>query len=229
MSRGVRCVRLRAAFVALGIYVSIGVSIATADPTQRNTSATSPAGKGSDSLREIAARLSDAPVIRGRFEQRRQLAGFATTLVSKGDFVLAREHGLAWNTREPVASSLVITPMQLVVRGADGQVQQRMVADDQPAMRILGESMVALLRGDFSSLLPRFTVEARKTGKDGWALTLTPTDSGIRRAFTRIDIAGDRFVRSIRMDEAGGDTTQIRMIDPSASAPLTAAEAQRFE
>ncbi|WP_223851447.1 MULTISPECIES: outer membrane lipoprotein carrier protein LolA [Cupriavidus] len=186
-------------------------------------------GKGPDTLHDITARLSDAPVIRGRFEQRRQLAGFATPLVSKGDFVLAREHGLAWTTREPVASSLVVTPTQLVVRGADGQVQQRMAADNQPAMRILGESMVALLRGDFSSLLPRFSVDARKTGKDGWALTLTPTDAGIRRAFTRIDLSGDRFVRSIRMDEAGGDTTQIRLIDPTASPQLSAAEAQRFE
>lgn len=185
--------------------------------------------KGSDTLREIAARLSDAPIIRGRFEQRRQLAGFATPLISRGEFLLAREHGLAWTTKEPVASSLVVTPTQLVVRGADGQVQQRMGADGQPAMRILGESMVALLRGDFSSLLPRFSVDARMTGKDGWALTLTPTDAGIRRAFARIDLSGDRFVRSIRMDEAGGDVTQIRLIDPSTSPQLSAAEAQRFE
>ncbi|QEZ44001.1 LolA family protein [Cupriavidus oxalaticus] len=187
------------------------------------------AERAQDTLDAIAARLADAPVIHGRFEQRRQLAGFASPLVSRGDFVLARERGLAWATREPIVSSLLVTPTQLVVRGADGQVQQRLAADAQPAMRVVGESMIAVLRGDLSALSARFAIDARLTGKEGWALTLTPTDNGIRRAFARIELAGDRFVRSIRLDEAGGDATQIRLLGPAAAARLTAAEAQRFE
>lgn len=180
-------------------------------------------------LDAIAARLAEAPVIHGRFEQQRQLAGFTHALVSRGDFVLARERGLAWTTREPIVSSLLVTPSQLVVRGADGQVQQRLAADAQPAMRVVGESMIAVLRGDLAALSARFAIDARLAGKDGWALTLTPTDSGIRRAFARIELAGDRFVRSIRLEEAGGDTTRIRLIEPAAAPRLSAAEAQRFE
>ncbi|EON20104.1 lipoprotein carrier protein LolA [Cupriavidus necator] len=185
--------------------------------------------QGADTLGAIAARLADAPVIRGRFEQQRQLAGFTNPLVSRGDFVLARERGLAWTTREPIVSSLVVTPTQLVVRGADGQVQQRLAADAQPAMRVVGESMIAVLRGDLSALSARFAIDARLAGKDGWALTLTPTDSGIRRAFARIELTGDRYVRSIRLEEAGGDATRIRLIEPVAAPRLSAAEAQRFE
>ena len=180
-------------------------------------------------LDAIAARLAEAPVIHGRFEQQRQLAGFTHPLVSRGDFVLAREHGLAWTTREPIVSSLLVTPSQLVVRGADGQVQQRLAADEQPAMRVVGESMIAVLRGDLAALSARFAIDARLAGKDGWALTLTPTDSGIRRAFARIELAGDRFVRSIRLQEAGGDATRIRLIEPKATPRLADAEAQRFE
>jgi hypothetical protein len=185
--------------------------------------------QGADTLGAIAARLADAPVIRGRFEQQRQLAGFTNPLVSRGDFVLARERGLAWSTREPIVSSLLVTSTQLVVRGADGQVQQRLAADAQPPMRVVGESMIAVLRGDLSALAARFAIDARLAGKDGWALTLTPTDSGIRRAFARIELAGDRFVRSIRLEEAGGDATRIRLIEPAAAPRLSAAEAQRFE
>ncbi|MDQ0143111.1 outer membrane lipoprotein carrier protein LolA [Cupriavidus necator] len=180
-------------------------------------------------LDAIAARLADAPVIRGRFEQQRQLAGFAQALVSRGDFVLARDRGLAWTTREPIVSSLLVTPAQLLVRGADGQVQQRLAADAQPAMRVVGESMIAVLRGDLSALSGRFAIDARLAGKDGWSMTLTPTDGGIRRAFARIELAGDRFVRSIRLEEAGGDATRIRLIEPAAAPRLSAAEAQRFE
>ncbi|NUT16079.1 MAG: outer membrane lipoprotein carrier protein LolA [Cupriavidus sp.] len=180
-------------------------------------------------LDAVAARLTDAPVIHGRFEQQRQLAGFTHPLVSRGDFVLARDRGLAWTTREPLVSSLLVTPSQLVVRGADGQVQQRLVADAQPAMRVVGESMIAVLRGDLSALSARFAIDARLAGKDGWALTLTPTDSGIRRAFARIELAGDRFVRSIRLEEAGGDAIRIRLVEPAAAPRLSATEARRFE
>ncbi|SCU78396.1 Outer membrane lipoprotein carrier protein LolA [Cupriavidus necator] len=185
--------------------------------------------QGADTLGAIAARLADAPVIRGRFEQQRQLAGFTNPLVSRGDFVLARERGLAWTTREPIVSSLVVTPTELMVRGADGQVEQRLAAEAQPAMRVVGESMIAVLRGDLSALSARFAIDARLAGKDSWALTLTPTDSGIRRAFARIELAGDRYVRSIRLEEAGGDATRIRLIEPVAAPRLSAAEAQRFE
>ncbi|RZT39290.1 LolA family protein [Cupriavidus agavae] len=182
-----------------------------------------------DLLGGVAARLADAPVIRGQFEQTRRLAGFSNPLVSRGDFVLARGRGVVWATREPFASSLLVTPERLVMRGADGKVQQQMQSDSQPAMRVVGESMIAVLRGDLRSLQTRFDVQGKLVGKDGWALTLTPTDAGLRRVFARIELAGDRFVRNVRLEEAGGDSTVVRMIDPAPAQKLTPAEEQRFE
>ena len=182
-----------------------------------------------DLLGGVAARLADAPVIHGQFEQTRRLAGFSNPLVSRGDFVLAKSRGVVWATREPFASSLLVTPDRLVMRGADGKVQQQMQADSQPAMRVVGESMIAVLRGDLRSLQKRFDVTGKLVGKAGWALTLTPTDAGMRRVFTRIELAGDRFVRDVRLEEGSGDSTVVRMIDPSAANKLTSAEEQRFE
>lgn len=182
-----------------------------------------------DLLGGVAARLADAPVIHGQFEQTRRLAGFSNPLVSRGDFVLARGRGVVWSTREPFPSSLLVTPDRLVMRGADGRVQQQMQADSQPAMRVVGESMIAVLRGDLRSLQKRFDVTGKLVGKAGWALTLTPTDAGMRRVFTRIELAGDRFVRDVRLEEGSGDSTVVRMIDPSAANKLTSAEEQRFE
>ncbi|WP_454726443.1 MULTISPECIES: outer membrane lipoprotein carrier protein LolA [Cupriavidus] len=182
-----------------------------------------------DLLAAVAARLSDAPVIHGRFEQTRRLAGFANPLVSRGDFVLARERGVVWSTREPFASSLLVTPERLVMRGADGRVQQQMQADAQPAMRVVGESVIAVLRGDLRALAARFEVTGKLVGKSGWSLTLTPRDAAMRRVFTRIELAGDRFVRDVRLEEAGGDSTHVKLIDPSAATRLAADEEPRFE
>ena len=177
----------------------------------------------------VTARLSDAPVIHGQFEQTRRLAGFSNPLVSRGDFVMARGRGVVWATREPLASSLLVTPEKLVMRGADGKVQQEMQADTQPAMRLVGESMIAILRGDLRSLSTRFKVTGKLVGKSGWTLTPTPTDANVRRAFVRIDLAGDRFVRDVKLEEASGDSTVVRMIDPAAAETLSPSEEQRFE
>jgi len=182
-----------------------------------------------DLLAAVAARLSDAPVIHGRFEQTRRLSGFANPLVSRGDFVLARERGVVWSTREPFASSLLVTPERLVMRGADGRVQQQMQADAQPAMRVVGESVIAVLRGDLQTLSARFEVAGKLAGKNGWSLTLTPRDAAMRRVFARIELAGDRFVRDVRLEEAGGDSTHVKLIDPSAATRLAADEEPRFE
>ncbi|WP_423194538.1 hypothetical protein [Cupriavidus sp. H18C2] len=96
-------------------------------------------------------------------------------------------------------------------------------------MRVVGESMIAVLRGDLRSLQTRFDVTGKLVGKAGWTLTLTPTDAGMRRVFTRIELAGDRFVRDVRLEEAGGDSTVVKMIGPVSAASLTPAEEQRFE
>lgn len=182
-----------------------------------------------DLLASVAARLADAPVIRGQFEQTRRLSGFSNPLVSRGEFVLARGRGVVWQTREPFPSSLLVTPGKLVMRGPDGRVQQQMQAEAQPAMRVVGESMIAVLRGDLRGLSARFDVAGKLVGKDGWTLVLIPNDAGMRRVFTRIELAGDKFVRNVRLEEAGGDSTVVRMIDPVAAGKLTAAEEQRFE
>lgn len=186
-------------------------------------------GHAQDLPAAVAARLTDAAVIHGQFEQTRRLAGFSNPLVSRGDFVVVRGRGVVWTTREPIASSLLVTPDRLVVRGADGKVQQQMQADAQPAMRLVGESMIAMLRGDFRGLSSRFNVTGKLIGKQGWTLSLTPIDAGMRRAFVRIDLSGDQFVRDVKLEEASGDSTVVRMIDPVAADRLSASEEQRFE
>jgi hypothetical protein len=182
-----------------------------------------------DPLPAIAARLADAPVVRGRFEQTRRLAGFSKPLVSRGDFLVARSRGLVWQVREPVPSSLVVTPARLALRGADGSLQREVRTDSQPGMQAVAQAMLAVLNGDVAALSERFTVDARLEGRGGWALTLVPRDAGMRRAFARIEIAGDRFVRQLRLEEESGDSTAIRLLDPTALQTLSRDEEQRFD
>ncbi|AOZ02815.1 lipoprotein carrier protein LolA [Cupriavidus sp. USMAHM13] len=198
-------------------------ALAAPPPAQR---ASAPAA---DVLAGVAARLDPAPVVHGRFEQTRHLAGFANPLVARGDFVLARGRGVSWQTREPFVSSLLVTPERLVMRGADGTVQQQLQADAQPAMRQVAQTVMAMLQGDLRALAARFQAEGKLAGAHGWSLSLVPADAGLRRAFSRIELSGDRFVRSVRWEEAGGDSTLVRMIEPGTAARLTPEQERRFD
>ncbi|MCD9120396.1 outer membrane lipoprotein carrier protein LolA [Cupriavidus sp. UGS-1] len=175
-------------------------------------------------LDQVAVRLDDAPVIRGRFEQTRKVAGFAMPLVSRGDFVLARGRGLLWQTRAPIASSLLLTPRGLTMRGADGSVQQQLQADAQPGMRAALEAILAVLRADAPALAQRFAMTGEVHGKQGWRLALTPTDADMRRVLKRVDLEGDRFVREVRLQEASGDSTVVRLLAPMVAGADAARE-----
>jgi hypothetical protein len=75
----------------------------------------------------------------------------------------------------------------------------------------------------------RFHVDGKLVGKQGWALTLTPTDPAMRQMFARIELSGDRFVREVRLDENGGDSTALRLLATTAGKAPTADQEQRFD
>lgn len=179
---------------------------------------------GKDLLAEVSGRLSDAPAIRGKFEQTRRIAGFSQPLVSHGDFLLVRERGVAWHTRQPVASSLLLGPDFLEVRGADGKVQQRVQADSQPGMRAMLETVLAVLRADAKTLSQRFRVSGAVRGAQGWRLQLTPVEPALARLYSAIELEGDRFVRHVTLREASGDGTTIRLTEVSVADASAGAE-----
>src|SRR5580700_533468 len=58
--------------------------------------------------------LKASEILRGRFVQDRQLAGFAKPLQTEGTFVLVPGRGLIWRASTPFQSTTVITPDGIV-------------------------------------------------------------------------------------------------------------------
>ena len=72
--------------------------------------AQAPSAVASDeALAGVRDRIEQPEVLRGRFEQEKQLKGFRNPLRSAGTMLLVREKGIAWDTSEPFASSAVLT------------------------------------------------------------------------------------------------------------------------
>lgn len=165
---------------------------------------------GATLIEAVRARLTDAPVLRGEFEQRKSVRGFRNPLVSRGDFMVARGKGVIWRTREPFASSLTLTRDRLVARSSDGTVNRTIDAREEPAARLLTELMLALMAADLAGMSGRFRVEGELLGDLGWRLELTPADDVIRRTVSRVRMEGERHLRMLQIQETQGDSSEIR-------------------
>lgn len=181
-----------------------------------------------DLIATIAARLVHPPVLRGRFEQDKRVAGFRQVLHSRGDFLVAAGDGVIWTTREPFAAELRLTRDALTSRQGD-TVVLALDAAAEPGLRAINQLLFALLAGDVATLAKQFRVDGSTTAA-GWSLALVPHDAGMARVLSRIALSGDTLVRSVELDEANGDHTRLSFFDlTSTPAALSPAERARFD
>jgi hypothetical protein len=179
-------------------------------------------------LRDVAQRLVQEPVVRGAFEQRKLVKGFRNPLVSGGSFVVSRGRGVLWRTQEPYASSLVVTRDRVIARQADGSIARVLNASEEPAVRIISETLFGVMAADVALLAQRFTAEGELTGREAWRLALLPRDPGLARWVQRVELEGDRFLRAVRLHEGSGDQTQIRMSRHATDTALRVDEEAQF-
>ncbi len=191
-------------------------------------SASSPVA-ASSAVEVVRQRLQLSPVLKGEFDQSKTLKGFRNPLVSHGEFLVARGQGVWWHTTTPFESTLVATKTRLFTRAPDGTTNNGVDASTEPGLRQVNELIFALLGGDFDALADRFDVSAQAVGAAGWQVVLTPKDATIARFLVRATLAGDRFVQSVRIDEARGDATQIRFSRQAPAPAMSADESARFQ
>ncbi len=183
-----------------------------------------------DSIEDIRQKLVNVPVLRGQFAQEKQVSGFRNPLRSQGRFVLARDRGVIWSTERPFASEIVITSTQIRTRRADGGQQTEVDSATQPGLRVVNSLLFSVLSGNLATLSEYFSMQAVSLPAGNWELTLDPKEGVLGRVLKRVFIAGDRFVRHVKIDEQNGDQIDIVLsnLEPGASG-LTRDELTRFD
>ncbi len=179
-------------------------------------------------LDSIAARMARPAVIRGGFEQTKDVSGFAKPLRSQGRFLVAQDKGVLWDTQRPFASQLKLTRNDIVAT-QNGNVSFQLNAGKEPTVRVITELMFSLLNGNLDTLANHFRVEGKLSGRT-WTLQLTPKQTALMRVMQHVELSGDQFVRSIRIDESNGDRTRITFSPQDGTAPrLSREEEKRFD
>lgn len=174
-------------------------------------------------LPQLAAQLSKPAVVRGEFVQEKHLRSLPQPLLSKGHFVLAKQHGLLWLLQTPLKQDYRIDDKGIARRDANGwqQLPQRRASAQQNRL------FLAVLEGDSSGLQRDFDLALSGEAND-WTLTLTPRAVLLKQIFDSIEIAGGELVQRIELHEAQGDRTVLRMTSSQPGDSLTDAERSDF-
>lgn len=189
-----------------------------------------PSARAADDLAVIQQRVAQVEVLRGQFEQEKRITGFKNPLRSQGRFVVARQKGVIWTTEKPFPSEMVITRDRILSRQRDGSQRVEVDGREQPALRSVNAMMFALVSGDVAALSSRFETRVQALPDNGWRLDLKPRSAALTKAFARIELSGDRYVREVRIEEANGDSTLLRFSAlKDTPATLAADEARRFD
>jgi hypothetical protein len=159
----------------------------------------------------VTALMAQDARLTGSFTQTRQLRGFKRPLVSKGTFVLVRDGGLTWETLQPFPSKLEVRRDVITTTQGSREVF-RLDARQQPGAKELTELLFGAIRGDFTALSTRFEVQGQVTG-NAWAVTLTPRTEGLKGFVERLELEGDRVVRTLHVVETSGDDVRITLSD----------------
>ena len=180
-------------------------------------------------LTGAAARaIADAKVVRGRFVQRRHLAGLTRPLESSGTFVFAREAGIDWHTHQPFDSQFLLTGSHITQRD-EGGVSLRIDAAEQPALAVVSRVFFALFELDLEKLSRDFELFGESAGYGGWVLGLKPRTDAMAGVFRQALVRGASAVARVTLEDGNGDASEIEFHDVQFDARgLTSDELRRF-
>ena len=136
----------------------------------------------------LTAHLREAACIHLDFTQTRTLAALSRPLKASGSLVLARDQGVIWTVRQPIAITYVMGPKGLLVVDAYG-TRERKTTREAPMVAQMGRILQALTRGDWPALESWFTASGsgaslRPTFKPGTASRASSTEPGIISSLT---------------------------------------------
>lgn len=174
-------------------------------------------------LAQLSQQLREPAVIRGQFVQEKHLRALPLPLVSRGQFVLARGHGLLWLLQAPLQQDYRITDSGIAQRTDSGWE----AAGQHGTTKRQNELFLAVLGGDTQALQHDFELDLQGSS-DAWTLTLTPRAKLLQQIFTAIHIQGSATTERIELLETQGDSTLLLLESAQIDDQLSPVEQHDF-
>jgi len=167
-------------------------------------------GMADETFSDVAARLAAPDVLRGHFEQIREIEMLSKPLLSSGRFVLS-DMGLYWQQDTPVASVMIADAERLLQSVGDGALQSLDVAKN-PVVLSFSESFLSIFAGNEAGLRQNFDVAFTPAENESgdWEITLTPASFPMSEAVASIIITGREYIGVLTVISRTSDKTIIR-------------------
>lgn len=163
-------------------------------------------------LADVAAQLAAPEVLRGSFEQTRELRMLSRPLHSSGRFLLS-DRGLYWRQETPVASVMVADAERLRQSVGDGPLQDIDI-EQNPVVLSFSRSFLSIFEGDEAGLREQFEVAFEPGGAPGrWQIVLFPTSYPMSEAIESIRLGGREYIETLEVTSRTSETTTIRFSD----------------
>lgn len=163
-------------------------------------------------LKRVAvAEPADVP-----FEEKRYIGAVTEPLVSRGYLRFEPPDRLIKKVETPKAETAIATENRLSILDASGAETASIDLWMDPDLRLVFDSLRAVLRGDADALRAHF--DTSLTGDEAaWTLTLAPKGDGDDTRIARIVVAGGKAgLERFEIRETGGDRSVIRLLGASA-------------
>jgi hypothetical protein len=185
----------------------------------------------------ICADLSKNPVIKGGFEQTKTISRLNRSLVSRGDFIIAAELGMVWDTKSPFPSTMTVG-RDYIFQSTPSGARTRLDARGNETFLRLAETISAIFTGNSRLLLENFEDYFTEAGNT-WTIGLIPAEKSIRVFAARFVLSGESgrnsgggsrpaVIRTITLYEQNGDVIIYKLSDHSYPGALNAHERALF-
>ncbi|QIW16738.1 hypothetical protein A4G20_10560 [Pasteurellaceae bacterium RH1A] len=152
---------------------------------------------------ELVALLQQPQNVQGDFTQQRFLKSLTKPITTQGKFTLLAQKGLLWQMEKPFANQLRVRSDGIMQWNGTNWVANGKLGQAEQVRLFLG-----LLSGNVSGLKSQFDLSL-SGDKSNWQLLLTPNSLLMKQIFDKIELSGDKLVKSIVLYEKQGDRTQI--------------------
>ncbi len=177
-------------------------------------------------FQNISKRLSNSPVVKGKFVQEKKIKILKKPLQSSGFFTVSAEKGVMWKTLKPFQSTLIVTQSG-VWQEAYGKKAQMTTQSDQVMGQIMG-IFFAIFQGREAELKKEFTLFFIQEGAQ-WELGLKAKKTSVlSKILPQVRISGSSEIQQFISEDKNGDTLEISFVDLSKSETLNPEDALVF-
>lgn len=179
-----------------------------------------------ETFRSSCARISQNHYIRGNFDQEKTLSRINRSLKSSGNFLIAKDMGMVWDTINPFPSTLVLGK-DFMIQSRPGGQKNVLSAQGNEIFISMAEVISAVFSGNAQELENNFEVYFKSTSSS-WELGLKPLNKAINSFAQKIIINGDNMIKSINLIEKNNDSIKYVLYNHSVSGALTENEKYLF-